>query len=313
MIILLYGEDTYRSKKKMEEIIKRYKEVHKSGMNLVYCEDIISFKGLEKEVCQPSIFKEKRLYVIFNPLSRKELKEEITKNVNNLENSDDIFIIIEEGKIRENDIFLKSISSKAKAQEFKLLSGIKLQEWIKKEINKYNKEIDFDALELLINNKGNDLWAISNEVMKLINFSKRGKISKKDVSDLTRPGIENDIFKTIDSIADKNRKKSFELIHRHFEKGDSPLYILSMISFQFKNILIIKDLIEKGKKYNEILSLTKIHPFVVRKSFAQAEKFSLLELKKIYRKILSVDINVKTGITDQETALELFIAGISDN
>ena len=35
MIYFIYGEDSYWSKKKMEEIIDRYKKVHKSVLNLI--------------------------------------------------------------------------------------------------------------------------------------------------------------------------------------------------------------------------------------------------------------------------------------
>ena len=34
MIIFLYGEDSYRSKEKLNEIINRYKESHKNELNL---------------------------------------------------------------------------------------------------------------------------------------------------------------------------------------------------------------------------------------------------------------------------------------
>ena len=35
MIYFLYGEDNYRSKKKLDEIIDGYKKAHKSGLNLI--------------------------------------------------------------------------------------------------------------------------------------------------------------------------------------------------------------------------------------------------------------------------------------
>jgi DNA polymerase III delta subunit len=36
MIYFLYGEDSFRSKEKLNEIILSYRQVHKSGLNLVY-------------------------------------------------------------------------------------------------------------------------------------------------------------------------------------------------------------------------------------------------------------------------------------
>ncbi len=79
-----------------------------------------------------------------------------------------------------------------------------------------------------------------------------------------------------------------------------------MISYQFRNILVIKDLLEKGKP----LSNSKLHPFVVKKSYQQAQQFSFGELKKIYRKIFEVDYKIKTGQIESQMALELLIAEI---
>jgi hypothetical protein len=39
MLIFLYGQDTHRSRQKLNEIIARYKKVHQSGLNLKYFED----------------------------------------------------------------------------------------------------------------------------------------------------------------------------------------------------------------------------------------------------------------------------------
>ncbi len=62
MIIFLYGEDTYRSRRKLEEIVAHYKEIHKSGLNLKYLDgknaDLSDVKG---ELQTASMFKEKKL------------------------------------------------------------------------------------------------------------------------------------------------------------------------------------------------------------------------------------------------------------
>ena len=157
---------------------------------------------------------------------------------------------------------------------------------------------------------GNDLWQLSNEVKKLVNYKPKDKIELKDVEFLVRPKIETDIFKTIDAIAQKNKKRAITLIHKHLEKGDNPLYLLSMINFQFRNLLIIKDLIEKHKPYPVILKISKLHPFVVKKNWQLANQFTLNDLKKIYQKIFQIDLSIKTGKLKPEIALDLFIMEI---
>jgi DNA polymerase III delta subunit len=56
--------------------------------------------------------------------------------------------------------------------------------------------------------------------------------------------------------------------------------------------------------------MTHLHPFVVKKSYQQANKFTLQELKKIYQKIFKADLDIKTGKITPETALDLLLTEI---
>ena len=127
---------------------------------------------------------------------------------------------------------------------------------------------------------------------------------------MVRPKIETDIFKTIDAISSKNKREALKLIHQHLEKGDSPLYLLSMITFQFRNLLIIKNLLDNQKSYSFILEKSQLHPLIVKKGYLLAKKFKIEELKKIYQKISQIDYEIKIGKIEPETALDLLIAEI---
>ena len=146
-----------------------------------------------------------------------------------------------------------------------------------------------------------------NEIKKLSTFKSDKEIKVSDVELLIKPKIESDIFKTIGAIASRDKKRALGLLKAHLEKGDSPLYLFSMINFQFRNLLIIKDIIMRNFSP---LNSTDLHPFVVRKSLFLVRKFKLSELKKIYQKIFEVDLAIKTGKIDPEAALELLIAEI---
>ena len=51
MIIFLYGQDNYRSRQKLKELIEHYKKIHKTVVSLKYI-DVrkLSFKDLEDEL-----------------------------------------------------------------------------------------------------------------------------------------------------------------------------------------------------------------------------------------------------------------------
>ncbi len=318
MIIFLYGQDTYRLSQKLREIIEEYKKIHKSGLNLSFfdfsqSDKELSFQDFKDAFQQISMFRQKRLIVLTDVFSNKNFKQSFLKNIESFVNSKDVIVISEKNKILANNSLFKILKKKATFQEFKPLERQNLENWVKKEIRQYRAKIEPEALQQIINFIGNDLWRFSNEIKKLVNYKGQNSnliITKQDIKLLVKPRIESDIFQTINFLASKNKKQALSLLKKHLEKGDSPLYLLSMISFQFRNLLMIRELIDKNRPYFLISKETKLHPYVVKKSYAQAQKFSLSELKKIYQKIFEVDLNIKTGKLEPEIALELLITQI---
>ena len=299
MIIFLYGEDTYRSRKKLEEIVAHYKEIHKSGLNLKYFDGKnADFQDIKRELQTASMFKEKKLLILTDVFSNQGLEDGFLKDAKRFVDSDNVILFYEEkGTFAKNPLFT-FLKKHAQCQEFEPLTGLKIKSWLKDEFEKVKTKIDPMALELMVNFAGNDLWQLANDVQKLAAFKGGKEIAVKDIRLFVKPKLETDIFKTIDAISLKNKKQALNLLHKHLEKGDSPLYLLSMINFQFRNVLGVKDLAERG----EPLSSSGLNPFVARKSAEQARKFTYEELKKIYLKIFQIDHSIKTGKIDPQAA-----------
>ena len=271
MIIFLYGEDTYRSKEKLQEIIGHYKEVHKSGLNLRFFDaNDITYQDFRDEFRQMPMFQEKKLVILSNIFQNQEFIKSFLENGEKLAGSKDIIVIREEGDIPPKDTLFKFLLKNAKAQEFQMLDDARLKNWAKKEFEKYQAVIQPEALSQLACYIGNDLWHFSQEIQKLSAFKKNSAIVLADVNLLVKPEVETDIFKTIEALALKDKKKALWLIHEHLENGDSPLYLLSMINFQFRNLLI-------AKKTGRISG----HPYFARKTLWLAENFGLDKLQQI--------------------------------
>ncbi len=353
MFFLLFGEDSYRSRQKLNEIVQQYKEKNKRGLNLFFfdcnCEANFDFGDLEIAVKQTSMFVEKKLLVISNFLSSgtedgqekminllKAFSPSLQVQRSNLDGKEEarndgracpprlsesgsrwragtpFFIFFETTKTinAQNKLFKFLKQNKdTKIQEFKLLKGLELSNWIAGEFSKYNLKIQKDALHLFLDFVGNDLWKIKNEINKLANYCKdKREVGIDDIKLLVQAKIDNDIFNTIEAIANKNENKSLKLIDNHIQKGDNMFYILSMIAYQFKNLLMIRDLIDKSKNYNEINKELKMHPFVFKKSYKLANLFKTIDLKNIYNKILETDLKIKQGgFNPPQLGIELLI------
>jgi len=270
----------------------------------------VNFKDFYRNLRINSMFSEKKLIILKNVFSGVKFQEEFLENIEDIEKLKDITVIYEEEKADQRTKFFKALQKHAKCQEFDFLPQAMLKKWVAQELEKNKAKINPDALDLLIGFVGNDLWKMTNEIKKLSNYKVGSVIKKEDIELLVKPSIENDIFKTIDALVLNNKKQALSLLHKHFDNGDNALYLLSMIAYQFRNLLIIKELQNQQSPYAVIAKKSGLHPFVVQKNYHLCSQFSIEQLKKIYHKIFQVDSDIKTGKIEAETALDLLLAEI---
>ena len=313
MIIFLYGPDTYRAHQKLHKIISSYRDKHKRQLDLItldFQENSISYPDFKSEFNSVSIFHEIKMFVLKHVFLDTQFRKLFLDEAKAFLASDNIIIFYEDNHLKPNDPLLKFLLKSAKSQKFNLLTKSALKKWFEREAKKYNLQFTSSASTLLLSFTGNNLWRLSQEIKKLAAFKKGKVVVNKNVTDLVRPQIQSDIFKTIDSIALKNKAKALFLLHNHLQRGDSAFYLLSMIGFQFRNLLMVKDLTEKGNSYYSISHLLKLNPYFFRKIYFQSEKFSFVALKKIYQRIFEVDYDIKTGKVEPELGLDLLISKI---
>jgi len=322
MIIFLYGPDTYRSGQKLNSIIEDYKKIQKTGLNFSVIDfEESDFENFRQVAESSSMFKGKKLIVLKNLFSNENVINGFLgylKKGNIIKTRDEIIIIYgkdipyQEFKENKKELF-KKLTKEVKSQEFKLLGEIALKGWIKKEFELKNVQIDSAALGKLVFYVGNDLWQMQNEIKKLILFKNgKGMISENEIDLLIKSKIETNIFKTIDAIASGNKRLTFKFLREHERKGESENYILSMILWQFRNLIKVKSQAGTvgGMQIEKTAKKLHLHPYVFEKSLGQSRKFSFGELKKIYQKLLEVDYKIKTGKIEPKAALNLFISEI---
>ncbi|MEK6812955.1 MAG: hypothetical protein AABX86_02455, partial [Nanoarchaeota archaeon] len=155
------------------------------------------------------------------------------------------------------------------------------------------------------------LWQLAQEVKKIASWKKSelaSPVKEAEVALLVQPKVEAAIFLTIDAIAQKNKKQALSLLYRHLQKGESPHYLFTMLVYQFRTILEIRDMLERKFSYDAMLQKTKLHPYVLKKGSRISQNFSLRELKDIYENLFALEQDLKTGKVEPAGAFDLFLA-----
>jgi DNA polymerase III delta subunit len=253
MIIFLYGEDTYTSRKKLKEIKDKFlREVDPSGNSLVVIEgENASLEKINEMVSSSSLFARKRMVVIERLLSSKNksvadqmlffLKNNFkpadkTKSDNSAEN----ILVFWEGPAMDKTAKSKLFDFLSKQKfvfNFKKLSNTETSNWVKKETESRGAKIKPQAAAILTSFFSGNLSQLSNEVDKLINY-KIGKnkksnnevvIDEDDIDTLVRGNTDENIFALTDAISAKNKALAVLLFEKEIEAGVAEINLLRMI------------------------------------------------------------------------------------
>jgi len=325
MLVFLYGSDAYRLKQAGDDIVNRYKTKYPSGMNLfaVNLSESDGMDVLESAIKSSSFFNEHKLIVCKNSFGKKTASELLAGYIKDfgIAGTSDITLISAEtlaGKeleTKNKELFKLLSGGKNMVKEFEPMQGEKLFEWTRKEFEVRGCSVEPNAVRNLVAMVGNDSWAVVNEIDKLASYKGHpctnkddpcSEVTSADIRELVHAKIDMNIFDLIDALGAKNRQRAVELLYRELKTGRDPYYILTMITYQFRNILTVKDLQKRSFSEAEIARKAKLNPFVVKKTVRSP--FNMPESLKIYNSLLDIDSGFKAGQINLEDSLFRIIA-----
>lgn len=321
-LYLFHGEETYLLHQKVTFWKQSFQAKH-GEYNLSVIDGLKETANSIISECETMPFLgEKRLVVIENLPSSMGNKVE-DKKVNAILNflsdiPDSCVIVFVNAKPDKRTKFYKQLVKLAEVEEFKPIQKDDLTKWVLQEIQQRGGKILPAATQYLIERTGNNLWALHNEIDKLIAFTGEKPISENDIDHLVTPVYDVNVFKLTDYIGAKQSKKAIDMLDKLIESGNSSFQIFNLIIRQFRIFLQIEEMQSKPSK--EIASALKLHPFVVQNSLKQVRTFKKQELKKAFRDLLEIDKKLKTGVIKTSVnnenlfmlELERFILGLAE-
>jgi DNA polymerase-3 subunit delta len=215
-----------------------------------------------------------------------------------------VLMLVDEEVKGTNPLF-KRISALAELRAFPLLRGKDLKTWIRQRVSEEGGEITAQAVTLLAELIGGDLWAMDSEIQKLLIHDQDRPISEDDVRQLVSCVQEASIFALVDAVAEGRTESAQRILHRLYDDGVPPTYILTMITRQFRLIAQARDL-GKGLSHPQIQDRLGLKSsYAVDKTLSQTKVYDFERVKRAYSKLLETDLAIKTGQYSDKLALEL--------
>ena len=220
-------------------------------------------------------------------------------------------LMLVDGEMKGHNPLLKKLSPLAEVRTFPLLRGKDLKAWIQQRVRAESGDITPQAVNLLAELIGGDLWAMDGEIHKLLLYSQERPISEDDVRQLVSHVQEANIFALVDAVAEGRTELAQRILHRLYNDGIAPIYILVMITRQFRLIAQAKDL-ERGLSRLQIQDRLGLKSsYSLDKTLSQAKLYDFEGVKRAYDKLLETDLAIKTGKYSDKLALELLVTELA--
>lgn len=230
---------------------------------------------------------------------------------NNPESLNIVFVVKlprDENKKLDSRRKLYKILNKFNSKEFPTFKTYKTQEisnWIKQRARKKDLLLKEDAIELLIEQIGNNLRQFDGELdkLKLIAYPEK-TVTKKMVEDIT---ISNQDLFNITELIMKNEKDKALLEFKKLTDKKHPLEILAAIQTMLRKWIILKTK-SSTTSPAELSKLTGQHEFVIKQSLAKLKNTKTSDLVKLKQNLYDAECKIKSAealdiISEVECAL----------
>lgn len=309
MITIFHGNDTSAIQKQVKAWKEGFYQKNPDSTNLTeYTPEQIHIPNLISELKSIPFLEDKRLYILhqFADTAAKEDQDKLALELSNLPDTT-ILLITSHKKLPKTTNPIRKHALKIQKKQPDLIN---IQEFTIKEkdlpktihtiLGSYGKTINPNQSKTLTENLGKNPQKIETESHKLGLYSLANQPSQTNITDQQINQInsfttETNVFQLIDNITNHQQKQARQKLQQLINNGEDLFKILYLIIRQFRLLIQLKSLHSQGLSQDQITKQTKLHPFVVKKTLQQTNKFTENQILNKLNQLLQIDRSIKTG------------------
>ena len=198
--------------------------------------------------------------------------------------------------LKDNYIYIKPLNYKDISQ--------KLIDLAKK--NNYKLSLS-NANYITYTSLNNYDLAYNNLEKVFLYYNKPCEIEKKDLENLISSNLEDNNFKFVDAVINRDIPKAINLIKDFKLFKTEPIILINLLSKEYRNLLLTKELINNNLNIKDISKELSLQDWQVEKLINNSYNYSVKELENKLLDILNLDYEIKSGQIDKYLGLEMFI------
>ena len=206
--------------------------------------------------------------------------------------------------------FFKLLAKKTLVIDCSPLKGAALRSWIVDYLRERGFGLDRGGAEMVEELVGSDLLLISNALEKVMIYcGERNRISCGDLEKTLNVAREHAIWELTKAVGTRDAAAALNALARLLEGGKHPLQITASIQFQFRQLMIVRDMVDRRLARDKIIEAAGLR-FYADRTVSQARAFSASELDEISRCLFKLENDIKSAGIDERFLLERAVLAI---
>lgn len=314
-LYVLYGSETYFMQNLQQQLRKYVLEDEQDAISTYDLEETPIEDVIADAETYP-MFSEKKLIIASNATfltaqrqPASAVDHHIDRLVQYLSEPVDYSVIVlttKNDKLDKRKKITKHLNNRAQVIPCTPIKANELRKWVKQVATDLHVHIEKDAYEVFEREETIQLYNLQNELQKLALYvGEGGTITREIAEGLVSASTTSSSLRLVDAVIEKNIKETFTIYQQLMQAKEEPIAIISLLSFQFRTILQVKILKDKGYHQQAIQTKMKAHPFVIQIAYKRERRFSYSYLRGAIQILTETDAQIKRGSVEKELALEL--------
>ncbi len=200
------------------------------------------------------------------------------------------------------------------AVEFKPLDDIELLSWAKDKLKETGVSADESALRHLVRLIGSDLRKLTLELNKLVTAALPEKrITDELITALAPNSREISNFDLAEHLLSKNRTTALHIMKKILDDGAEPVMLLGLLSYNFRRLFWVKELMEEGAQESQISNIVKLRWNEKAEFLKIARRTERKKFSWILKRIADTDLAIKTSVGNPRLQIEMLVIELSAN
>ena len=161
--------------------------------------------------------------------------------------------------------------------------------------------IDYETGNYIVENSYVNYDIMTNELEKIYNLIKPGKITIKDLTDIISKSVTDNIFVFMNALIDRDLDKANKAMSSFEQLKIDPNMVIIMLFKEYEILYMIAN----KHNANEIQKLYGKQDWQMNNYLLNASKYNLNEIKKIIMLLSDYDYKLKSGLLDRTVVLSL--------